>query len=915
MAADGNVQGKRKRVIEEVTDGGLKSKAAEPAVVKEEPPDEEHVAKRLNTATGALLAPVSKTCMHEVATPPDYVSQYDEQKHGTIQSPLYNGPRAKQYPFQLDPFQEISVACLERHESVLVSAHTSAGKTAIAEYAIAMAFRDKQRVIYTSPLKALSNQKYRELAEEFTDVGLMTGDVTIAPNAMCIVMTTEILRSMLYRGSEVLREVAWVVFDEIHYMRDRERGVVWEESIIFLPPAVKMVFLSATMSNAAEFAAWICHLHRQPCHVVYTDFRPTPLQHFAFPAGGKGLGGGRGGGGAGGGGKDKSDVHKIVKMIKERSFHPVIVFSFSRRECEQYALQIKDLDFNSDEEKEMVDQRHWPPVCPSLRVDALMGRCRGLSLLRWCLQFAMGLNMPARTVVFTSVRKWDGESHRWMASGEYIQMSGRAGRRGKDDRGICIMMVDENDMILGKPAPLESSFRLSYYTLLNLMSRAEGKFNIEHVIAHSFHQFQHEKQVPEVQSKLAELEAQAAALDSTSEVHVKDGKDDWGWGVLVTVTKRALPAGTPPAQAAAQAASSFYVLDTLLLCAVPDGGKGGDAGSSGGGLVPRPCPKGTKGEMHVIPVLLPLVSHISSLRVALPEDLRPPEARRNVQLSLVALEKQFPDGFPSLDPVEDMGINDEEFIDIVKQIEEKEAALMKHPLFKSEVDAAQHEVFEKKAELAAQAQQLRLKMRESQLSIFRTELHNRSRVLKRLGHISADGVVQLKGRAACLITTADELLTTELMFDGAFNDLEPAQVVAATSCFLAAEKSNETPNWKELPQLHQLTLHIKAAARRLAEIQKEEKIEIIVDDYVDSFKCQLMEVMYKWSSGASFSEVMGLTDMFEGTIIRTARRLDELLNEIRAAAKAVGDTKLEKAFEKGSESIRRGIIFANSLYL
>lgn len=181
------------------------------------------------------------------------------------------------------------MACLERNESVLVSAHTSAGKTAVAEYAIAMAFRDKQRVIYTSPLKALSNQKFRELSEEFSDVGLMTGDVTIAPNASCIVMTTEILRGMLYRGSEVLREVAWVIFDEIHYMRDRERGVVWEESIIFLPPEIKMVFLSATMSNATEFAEWICYLHTQPCHVVYTDFRPTPLQHYAFPVGGSGL--------------------------------------------------------------------------------------------------------------------------------------------------------------------------------------------------------------------------------------------------------------------------------------------------------------------------------------------------------------------------------------------------------------------------------------------------------------------------------------------------------------------------------------------------------------------------------------------------------------------------------------------------
>jgi ATP-dependent RNA helicase DOB1 len=138
-------------------------------------------------------------------------------------------------------------------------------------------------------VKALSNQKFRELDALFGDVGLMTGDVTLNPTASCIVMTTEILRSMLYRGSEVMREVATVVFDEIHYMRDAERGVVWEETIILLPQKVKYVFLSATIPNAEEFAGWIAHTHRQACHVVYTDVRPVPLQHYVFPAGGAGL--------------------------------------------------------------------------------------------------------------------------------------------------------------------------------------------------------------------------------------------------------------------------------------------------------------------------------------------------------------------------------------------------------------------------------------------------------------------------------------------------------------------------------------------------------------------------------------------------------------------------------------------------
>ena len=219
-------------------------------------------------------------CVHECVRPAELAGQ------GKAQPPV---TPAKTYPFQLDVFQQEAVNCLENKESVMVAAHTSAGKTVVAEYAIAMALRDKQRIIYTSPIKALSNQKYRDLQDEFKDVGLMTGDVTINPHASCMIMTTEILRSMLYRGSDVSREMAWVVFDEVHYMRDRDRGVVWEEAMILLPDSVRLVFLSATIPNAREFAEWICRIKHQPCHVIYTDKRPVPLQHYLFPSGGDGV--------------------------------------------------------------------------------------------------------------------------------------------------------------------------------------------------------------------------------------------------------------------------------------------------------------------------------------------------------------------------------------------------------------------------------------------------------------------------------------------------------------------------------------------------------------------------------------------------------------------------------------------------
>ncbi|XXG57937.1 hypothetical protein AAC387_Pa04g0380 [Persea americana] len=1004
--------GKRKSPEEDANPNPSPSPNPKSQIPYETPPKPESASKRRN---------LTRTCVHEVAIPNGYSSAVDESLHGNLSNPLYNGEMAKTYPFQLDPFQKVSLACLERKESVLVSAHTSAGKTVVAEYAIAMAFRDKQRVIYTSPLKALSNQKYRELSQEFSDVGLMTGDVTLSPNASCLVMTTEILRGMLYRGSEVLKEVAWVIFDEIHYMKDRERGVVWEESIIFLPPQIKMVFLSATMSNATQFAEWICNLHKQPCHVVYTDFRPTPLQHYVFPMGGAGLylvvdeneqfkeenfmklqdtfakqkqqGDGNRSGGAKASGRiakvgnasGGSDIYKIVKMIMERKFQPVIIFSFSRRECEQLAMSMSKLDFNTPEEKDIVQQvfnnavlclneedRNLPAIelmLPLLQRGIAVHHSGLLPIIKELVEllfqeglvkalfatetFAMGLNMPAKTVVFTSVKKWDGDSHRYIGSGEYIQMSGRAGRRGKDERGICIIMIDEKmemdtlkDMVLGKPAPLVSTFRLSYYSILNLMSRAEGQFTAEHVIKNSFHQFQYEKALPDIGEKVSKLEKEAAMLDASGEaqladyhklgleiaelekkmmseitrperilyfltpgrlVKVRDGGTDWGWGVVVNVVKKPSAAlGTLPSALASLRGSS-YIVDTLLHCS---------PGLSENGSRPKPCPPrpGEKGEMHVVPVQLPLICALSSIRISFPSDLRPVEARQSILLAVQELETRFPKGIPKLHPVKDMGIQDSQFIELVDQFEELEQKLVVHPLHKSCQDEKQIKCFQRKADVNHEIQQLKSKMRESQLQKFRDELKNRSRVLKRLGHIDADGVVQLKGRAACLIDTGDELLVTELMFNGTFNDLDHHQVAALASCFIPGDKSNEQIHLRT--ELAKPLKQLQDSARRIAQIQRECKLEINEEEYVEStVRPYLMDVIYCWSKGATFAEVIEMTDIFEGSIIRQARRLDEFLNQLRAAANAVGEADLENKFAAGSESLRRGIMFANSLYL
>lgn len=525
----------------------------------------------------------------------DFEIQYLKEEvgciHETIKPKGWVAPKftpkmpAREYKFTLDPFQKKAIECIDRGESVLVAAHTSAGKTAVAEYAIATALRDKQRVIYTSPIKALSNQKYRELREIFKDVGLITGDVTQNQNSSCLVMTTEILRSMLYRGSEIAKEISWVIFDEVHYMRDRERGVVWEETMILCSPSIRYVFLSATIPNARDFAEWICRIKRQPCHVVYTDFRPVPLQHFIFPSGGEGIylivdekgkfrednfkkalstmssgvesfvtdqKKGRKN-------SDGSDLNKIIKLIVEKKLNPVIVFSFSKREVEGYAMSMLKLDLTSEEEKETIGTMYANAMSSLSSEDRELSQIQqmvpilkrgigihhggllpivkeiieilfSLGLLKILFStetFSMGLNMPARTVVFTAVRKFDGENFRWLAGGEYIQMSGRAGRRGLDDKGITILMVDEKmepevakGMLKGKADALNSSFHLNYNMLINSM-RIEGS-DPEYIIRRSFHQFQSDQTLPEMKGRLEDLERELGGFHVNHEAEVAE---------------------------------------------------------------------------------------------------------------------------------------------------------------------------------------------------------------------------------------------------------------------------------------------------------------------------------------------------------------------------------------------------------
>ncbi|KAH1009376.1 hypothetical protein HUJ04_001737 [Dendroctonus ponderosae] len=944
------------------------------------------------------------SCTHEVACPP-----------GQPYAPLEprTGEPAKVYPFTLDPFQKESILCVDNNQSVLVSAHTSAGKTVIAEYAVAKSLINKQRVIYTTPIKALSNQKYREFLEEFKDVGLVTGDVTINPSASCLIMTTEILRNMLYRGSEIMREVGWVIFDEIHYMRDKERGVVWEETLILLPHNVHFVFLSATIPNARQFVEWVAHLHQQPCHVVYTEYRPTPLQHFIYPAGGSGIHmvvdesgvfkddsfnaamavlqnagdaakgdlKGRKGGIAG---KDptQSDIFKVVKMIMERNFAPVIVFSFSKKDCELYAMQMTKLDFNTSAEKQLVDEvfknamdvlsdedKNLPQVeniLPLLRRGIGIHHGGLLPILKETIEimfgeglikalfatetFSMGLNMPARTVLFTGMKKFDGQEMRWITSGEYIQMSGRAGRRGLDDKGIVMLMVDEKvppsvgrDIVKGLPDPINSAFHLTYNMVLNLLRVEE--INPEYMLERSFFQFQNQTNIPILHgnylAKLAEYNTFEVKMEDEISVYyairreldflgakfrkyitmpkylipymqpgrlikIKSQNAEYDWGAIVNF-KKSQEIQTSRVGGRVKSKGTTKVLLDVLLHVIPDDGDSKD------NTIPKPCLDSEKGEVEIVCVDSQFVTHISQVRLLCPPDLRSKDDRKSMFKAIKEVKKRFPDGPPLLNPVKDMKIQDSEFLDVVKKIEIMEKKLYDHPLHKSELLDTEYDKYEKKIIVEVQLDEAKRKLLEAKSVLQLDELKYRKRVLRRLGYCSNADVIQLKGRVACELSSADELLITEMLFNGLFVNLTPHQACALLSCFVCDERSNEAPKLSE--ELSGLLRQMQDLARRIAKVSTEARLPIDESKYVEQFKPFLMDIVFAWCNGASFARLCGMTEIFEGSIVRCMRRLEELLRQMVQASKTIGNVELEDKFNHAIKLIKRDIVFSSSLYL
>jgi len=429
------------------------------------------------------------------------------------------------FNFELDDFQQEAINFIKEGKSVVVCAPTGAGKTVIAQSAIHLALENNQRIFYTTPLKALSNQKYFDFSKLYGEdkVGLLTGDTSINREAQIVVMTTEVFRNMLYGTTfgtvrDNLQDVKYVVLDEVHYMNDEQRGTVWEESIIYCPTNIQIIALSATVQNSKQLTDWINSVHSKT-ELVYTDFRPVPLKFYYYDSSkpydilplltqngllnnkikpeskykhfNKK--------------KAQNPVSKIISVLNEKDMLPAIYFTFSKKKCDENAKKCLGLELLSKDERKIAEievdnyikenpylennnqiellkngvASHHAGLLPSWKVLVERLFQKGLIKVVFATEtLAAGINMPARTTIISSISKRGDNGHRLLTANEFLQMSGRAGRRGMDKIGYVVIVgtpfqtpLEVAALATAKSNPLESKFSPCYSMVLNLLQR------------------------------------------------------------------------------------------------------------------------------------------------------------------------------------------------------------------------------------------------------------------------------------------------------------------------------------------------------------------------------------------------------------------------------------------------------------
>jgi ATP-dependent RNA helicase HelY len=890
--------------------------------------------------------------------------------------------------FPPDPFQRDAMDALDAGRSVLVAAPTGAGKTVVGEYACHRALADGGRCFYTTPIKALSNQKLRELAERYgeANVGLLTGDRSVNGDAPLVVMTTEVLRNMIYEASPALDDLHAVVLDEVHYLADRSRGAVWEEVIVQLPARVQLAALSATVSNAEEFGEWLDEA-RGGCEVIVEEHRPVPLRHHyyvndtvhpTFKVGRQGGSartdeqleaaaqarggvpnpdvlilernvrnrsrGGRGGRhGRGRGGPPTRlrwpDRPTVVDELAHRGWLPAIMFVFSRRGCDDAVDQLvrAGVRLTSPEEADEIAVVVDTLLANVPEADlALLGHARFRSALldgvaahhagmvpafkeavEVCFQrgllkvvvatetLALGINMPARTVVIERLEKWNGESHELLTAGQYTQLTGRAGRRGIDDIGHAVVLYQRDldfrtvaGLVGTRTYPLHSSFAPSYNMAVNLLRRhdlAEARELLEA----SFAQFRADRSVGGLHAELAEAETGVAGYAR----HLSCDRGDWAayWALRSELTGLEKQEAKERRRRGREAVEEgIEALRPGDVVHVPGLGRRGMVAVVSVGRTKAGSPLaqvvtdarslarvGTR-ELDAAPQVVD--------RVRLPGrgNARQTSYRADVAAELRAVRE--PTALDDHDgtPRADRGPSD--------RVELLRAELRAHPCHGCE-DRPDHERWQRRADgLHGDVARIRGDIQRRTGSLVR-QLDRTLDVLGRLDYVDDAPAPTAAGLLLAGIHSEVDLLVAEALRRGLLDDLGPAELAAVAAALVYESRRDEPDDdpWLPTATIADVFDDLEDVAEELRAVEQAAGLPSL-----RQLDAGFVGAAWLWAQGGTLDESIGDLELTGGDFVRVVKHLADLIGQIRSVA----EPDLADAASAALDRLRRGIVEA-----
>ncbi|MBD2209499.1 RNA helicase [Nostoc linckia FACHB-104] len=843
------------------------------------------------------------------------------------------------FPFHLDQFQKDAIASLNAGRSVVVCAPTGSGKTLVGEYAIYRALARGKRVFYTTPLKALSNQKLRDFREKFgfDQVGLLTGDASINREAPILVMTTEIFRNMLY-GTPIgqvgisLVDVEAVVLDECHYMNDRQRGTVWEESIIYCPREVQLVALSATVANSDQLTDWLNRVHG-PTDLIYSDFRPVPLEfHFCNPKGlfpllndnktkinprlanrGKRRQGDKGKGGR----PEAPGIIYTLSQLQQRDMLPAIYFIFSRRGCDKAVAEVGDLWLVNNDESQILRRQiddflsrnpeagrsgqiaplyrgiaaHHAGILPAWKVLVEELFQQGLIKVVFATEtLAAGINMPARTTVISTLSKRTDTGHRLLNASEFLQMAGRAGRRGMDLQGHVVTVQTPFEgskeaayLATSKPDPLVSQFTPSYGMVLNLL-QTHTLDETRELIERSFGQYMatlhlqpNYDEIAELQAHLNQLQEQIAAVDE-NELAVYEKLRQ-----RLKVERQLLKTLQQQAQEDRQEQLAmmlgFAVSGTMVSIkgkniTVPTPMTAVLIGKTSGEQAPYLVCLGRDNRWYVGTTedIVDLYAELPRIDIP-PEILPPPEllfkpgqiCRGDAQTAAIAQRIPQPEESLYMAP---------EVAEQLSRVTAVQEQLEAHPVYQSGNAGA---IFKRRAryvELEAELQLLQEQV-EQQSQHHWEEFLNLIEILQHFGCL--DNLVPTAlGQVAAAIRGENELWLGLVLASGELNNLDPHHLAAAVAALVTETPRPDSKVRFDLSnQVVDALGKLRGIRRQMFQIQRRYNVALPI-----WLEFELIALVEQWALGVEWTELCENTTLDEGDVVRILRRTLDLLSQI-----------------------------------